>query len=395
MKNLSVSEEIFDVLLQKLNNLVIIANNFGEITYINNSVEKILGFKPQELMEYEWWNLPRLSVNDGEMCLAFCRSLFNAPLDSFPFKQERLMKTKSGGQKWISWSINCIDSTQLVALGYDITELKQTQQNARDAQVKLSEKNKEITSSIEYALRLQKSILPNKNILSNYFSDWFVYYKPKDIVSGDCYFIQPNNNGIWVGAVDCTGHGVPGAMLSVISSMLLSKIPGKNNSPAEILNELDVQLYNTINAPNSTEFITDGMDIGLINFNSETSILKFSGARRPLLIVEEGCIKEIPGSSYSIGFSQYEDCKVFEEYSVELKKETSLYLFSDGFTDQFGGDKTKNRSKKLSKKRFEQLLLEIQEMNLSEQESYLEYTLNNWMQNEEQTDDILVIGLKV
>ena len=269
----------------------------------------------------------------------------------------------------------------------------------------LEEKNQHITDSIRYAARIQQSILGDKNDLGDLFSDSFVLFKPRDIVSGDFYWfskviINENTHSIIVCA-DCTGHGVPGAFMTVMGNDLLTEIVinKKITAPNEILKLLDEKIEATFRNHNTR----DGMDVAIINYCHSSRTLKFAGAKNPLYLIEHGTIQEIKGSKHAIGGgkSQYKKRKEksFETSTFILPKETTFYMASDGYQDQFGkikdGENEKNELRKFMKKRFRELLLEVSKLPISEQENTLNEILEDWQQTEKQTDDILVMGIYI
>jgi serine phosphatase RsbU (regulator of sigma subunit) len=319
-------------------------------------------------------------------------------VDIQELRQERMLTTASGQVKWLTWNISLLPDNSIIAIGNDVTKRKLYEQHLHKAHQDLLEKNKEIISSIEYAERLQQAILPNVFELKNSFKgNAFVLYKPKDMVSGDFYWHYKIGNKIYIAAIDCTGHGVPGALMSLIAHSIFKEvfITMQLNNPAEILYALDTELFNELNKNKQHTPYPDGMDVALCCLDLNTNQLEFAGAMRPLLIVRNKEIIEIKPSRFPIGF--YKDIsKQFVTEKIALQPNDAFYIFSDGYIDQFGGDTSVHKDgKKLNKARFKELLLTINEMEIEEQETFLEYALSNWKQQIEQTDDILVIGVKV
>lgn len=260
----------------------------------------------------------------------------------------------------------------------------------------LEEKNREITDSITYAKRIQEAILPPLKLVKSKLENSFILYLPKDIVAGDFYWMETaqNENGeeiVLFAAADCTGHGVPGAMVSVVCSNALNKSVHEFGliTPNEILNktrELVIQRFEK-----SEEDVNDGMDIALCAFNSKTKSLEYSGAHNPLWIIRKDSqeIESFRANKQPIG--KYIGATVFDNHFVQLNEGDSIYLFSDGYIDQFGGEK----GKKLKSNNFKRLLLSIQELSMDEQHQKLKSYFLEWRGAEEQLDDVCVIGLKV
>ncbi|MCS7074035.1 MAG: SpoIIE family protein phosphatase, partial [Bacteroidia bacterium] len=219
----------------------------------------------------------------------------------------------------------------------------------------------------------------------------FVLYKPKDIVSGDFYMIDEHNGFIFVAAVDCTGHGVPGAFMSVIGSNLLNQIINELEltNPGSILTELDKKVRYALRQDiNSTS--KDGMDVCLCVLNPQTQTICFSGAFRPLYLLRDGEIQEFKGDRYPIGGNQIED-KIFKTIEIPVMAGDRFYLFSDGFVDQFGGEK----GKKYTPKRLQQKIIAFKDIPITEQKNLFLEEFETWMKGYKQLDDVMLIGLEM
>jgi len=257
----------------------------------------------------------------------------------------------------------------------------------------IEQKNKDITDSINYAKTIQEAILPPKELKHQLFPDSFILFKPKDIVSGDFYWFTEKDNKKIIAACDCTGHGVPGALMSMIGNNVINHIVNEQGiiTPNEILNHLHKEIHHTLNQEKQNE-TRDGMDIALISFNSDTEI-EFAGAQRPLWIIknnDNNTLVEIKGDKYAIGGAQTEEERKFNNHQITVAKGDCIYIFSDGYADQFSSE-----NKKLMTSQFKTLLISIQEKTMPEQEKFLDDFIENWKGNREQIDDILVIGIRV
>jgi PAS domain S-box-containing protein len=382
----ALTEQIID----RLGTIVIVLNENGLAEYVSPSSYPLLGFHPEELLGDGWLMRTRFDENERTDVVRHLTRIQNGTTP--PLSYERLLRTAYGGQKWILWNTSPAGEGKLIGIGYDITERKRKEELLLQRTNDLDERNKEMESSLRYAQRIQAAIMPDVNELRRSFSDAFVFYKPKDIVSGDFWWYHETSENVFVAALDCTGHGVPGALMSVLAHSILREVFFNRglNDPAEILREIDEELFIALNRESSHRPYTDGMDIALCCFEKKQKHLHFSGAYRPLLLARKGELIEYPASRYPIGF--YSDVeKHFSTCTIELEEGDTVFLFSDGFADQFGGEK----EKKLNKKRFRELLSSINGMKSDEQESFLEYALVNWKQEFPQTDDILVMGLKI
>ncbi len=264
--------------------------------------------------------------------------------------------------------------------------------NLIESKYELEKKNKETADSINYAKTIQDSILPLKSNIYRTFKDSFVLFLPKDIVSGDFYWFKKIGNNIYLAAADCTGHGVPGALMSMIGNTLLNDIVSReeNIPPSKILELLNLEVISTLKQNNKLHSSKDGMDIALCSIDKKNNILYYSGAYRPLYIIRKKELIIIKANSFSIGgFDR--SIKEFTNHKVQLLKGDIIYLFSDGFADQFGGD----HDKKYLIKKFKGLLLEIHTLDMQLQKEFLLNEFHNWKGNQGQIDDILIFAIKI
>ncbi|NBC83377.1 MAG: SpoIIE family protein phosphatase [Bacteroidetes bacterium] len=255
-------------------------------------------------------------------------------------------------------------------------------------------KNRDITDSINYAQRIQESILPSIRKLQDNFTGSFVFYQPRDIVSGDFYwFDRVKNNKFVIVCADSTGHGVPGAFMSMIGTTLIKDICMRPDmdSPAKTLQLLDSELSGTLNQNLDNEKPNDGMDIVVCEIDTETSIVRYASAMRPIIIYKNGEQEYIRGSRSSIGGQYNKDQKVFDEGSIQLSKGDIIYMFSDGYPDQFGGP----MGKKFKMVRLKNLLRDIHQKPMEEQYNYVKSTFNLWKEDLDQVDDVLFMGIKI
>lgn len=257
------------------------------------------------------------------------------------------------------------------------------------AHSELSEKNKEILDSIVYAKRIQAAILPPKKLMDKYLSQAFVLYQPKDIVAGDFYWLEHRAGKVLFAAADCTGHGVPGAMVSVVCNNGLNRSVREYglSQPNEILDktrEIVIQEFEK-----SEEDVNDGMDISLCSVDFETNQLQWSGANNALIIVRGNEVIELKADKQPIG--KYLNMQPFTNHEMELKRGDVIYSFTDGFHDQFGGPK----GKKYLYKKFRKFLLESAALDIAVQKDHFLKELNNWKGEHEQVDDICIIGVRI
>jgi len=270
----------------------------------------------------------------------------------------------------------------------------------------VEDKNKEITDSITYARRIQESIFQPESFIKRLLPDYFILFKPKDILSGDFYWVEQYPTQFYsqildvskpefiiVGAVDCTGHGVPGALMSIVGNNLLNHAINEFNfvHPSHILNELNRGITQTLKQTFDDTIVKDGMDIALISYEIATKKLYYAGARNPIYYMHKNELHIYGADRHSIGYMDYMDEEIeFKEQVIDIKKGDVVYLFSDGYADQFGGED----EKKFKYDRFKKLLLSIHNKPMAEQKAILEKTHDDWKGNLEQVDDILVIGIR-
>lgn len=257
----------------------------------------------------------------------------------------------------------------------------------------LALKNKNIMDSINYAKRIQEAMLPSEYLFRKLLPDSFIFYYPRDIVSGDFYWVTERDNKIYIAAVDCTGHGVPGAFMSIIGFDLLRNITKEQGVevPSQILNLLNLGISETFSKHANESSVKDGMDVSILIIDRNNELLEYAGANNPLYIARKNKIIEVKGNRASIGRIEGSEEIKFDNHFVPYQKNDMLYLFSDGYYDQFGGP----LGKKFKSRRFKHLLLTVSSLSLIKQKAFLEDNFRNWKGQLEQVDDILVIGIKL
>ncbi len=256
---------------------------------------------------------------------------------------------------------------------------------------KVVELYKNVTDSIRYAKRLQESILPPERRIRELLPDSFVYYRPKDIVSGDFYWIEKVDDKVIFAAVDCTGHGVPGAFMSLIGHNGLNqsvKERGRSR-PSEVLKDLNKIAFEALHKDRDQYLVRDGMDMALCAFDPRRKVLEYAGANCPLYIVRSGEVLTFPPDKNAIGSFDLNG-QSFTDHRIQLEAGDMVYIFSDGYADQFGGEK----GKKFLYRRFRELLVQICAHPMEEQREKLQAAFNDWRGAHEQVDDILVMGMR-
>tara|TARA_B100000809_G_scaffold263054_1_gene315411 strand:- start:1803 stop:3017 length:1215 start_codon:yes stop_codon:yes gene_type:complete len=259
-------------------------------------------------------------------------------------------------------------------------------ESLKSAYEKIENQNKRITDSIHYAKRIQTAILPSEEYLDSVVENHFVLYKPKDIVSGDFYWASEKNGLSIIAAADCTGHGVPGAFMSMIGNTILNKVVNENGvtKPSDILFQLRDGIFKSFNSSESK----DGMDISIISYDRDNRLLEFAGANNPMYLVREGNLEVIKGDKQPVGYFLGKEAP-FTNHTIHILPEDVVYIFSDGYQDQFGGE----RDTKFMVGRYKKLLLEHHQKSGQLQRQILDDTIEDWMAETKQIDDILIIGI--
>jgi serine phosphatase RsbU (regulator of sigma subunit) len=277
----------------------------------------------------------------------------------------------------------------ILIVAHDMTEIKQIEQE-------IKEKNKKISDSINYAQRIQSSILPDGPFIQQYFPRSFMFYRPKDVVSGDFPWFKEKDGIYYVAAVDCTGHGVPGALISLIGNFLLDNIiniSDNNFTSSEILDRLHLEVRKTLRQDQEGATGRDGMDLALCKINTEKQTMEYSGAHRPLYFLHSGELTEYSGSRKAIGGIPLakKTEKDFENNIIEYNKGDKFFIFSDGMPDQLGG----GERKKYQSKRIREILSENSAESMAFFAKYFSKDFYDWMGDEKQVDDVLLIGIEL
>ncbi|MGQ0828553.1 MAG: tetratricopeptide repeat protein [Bacteroidota bacterium] len=314
-------------------------------------------------------------------------------------KQQQLISYSAGGGLAIVllFSLVIAKRLQVTRRQKGIIEMQQTE--VKSAYAILHEKNKDITDSINYAKRIQQALLKEEEYAFEHLPEHFILFKPKDIVSGDFYWsyekeVQKGKKTTkywYMAAVDCTGHGVPGAFMSMLGVAFLNEINTTEQllCPHEILNQLRTKVLKELHQTGKEGESKDGMDISLIRLNLSTNELQWAGANNPLWLFSGEKFTELKPDKQPIGF--HHTPIPFTSHSIQLNKGDSVYIFTDGYADQFGGEK----GKKFKYKQLQELLLANSKKPMNEQKAVLNNTIENWKGNLEQVDDVLVIGMRV
>jgi PAS domain S-box-containing protein len=403
-KQISNYESIID---QANDAMLVIDIVNGRVHQSNPSAAALLGYSKEELEKKSLFDLhPKEMLEKSSSVVADVWEKKGLIYKDIPFV------TKSGTILPVECSAKVAPFAgrpAIVIYARDITERLRLEAEIREQQYIIEEKNKDITDSINYAKRIQTAILPTEEEMTRIAGDHFVFYRPKDIVSGDLYWAAsvtttPESGRqekiSVIAALDCTGHGVPGAFMSIVGHTILEQTitEPKVNSPAAALDYLNNGVIKTLKQKADDDFsIKDGMDIACVAINFETRILQFAGANNPLYLVRNGELTEIDGDKQPIG-AYLKEARLFKNNQLELQKGDCIYIFTDGIPDQFGGPK----GKKYKYKQLQELLKSNHSKSMKEQREALVKSIDDWMNYPtpgggkfEQTDDILMIGIRI
>lgn len=274
----------------------------------------------------------------------------------------------------------------VLIVSHDVTERKRIE-------LEIAYNNKRIQESINYAKRIQQSIVPDNSELHSYFPESFILYKPRDVVSGDFPWMLRQHDSIYIAAVDCTGHGVPGALISLIGYFLLNNIiDGGASEPGKILDLLDKAVTHTLRQGREDATTRDGMDIALCRIDKNKKQIEYAGAHRPFYMYDtEGNLTETKGDPFPVGGGQYKNRTTFKNKVIDYKPGERFYIFSDGFPDQFGGE----QNRKYSPRRIKRFLEENHKLNMPDLYQKMDQNFEDWKGSNKQTDDVLMIGIEL
>ena len=376
--------ERLSVVAREMSDAVIIYDRDGTIEWINRGFTRMTGYELDEFKRELGDNLFELSSAKG------LEELRAGTLEKGYLRYDFDHVTKGGEQRWATCTLTPIigddgSYRKFVAIFADVTRRKKFEQELR-------QRNKDIVDSIRYAKQIQEAILPDRLLLFKAFPESFILYKPRDIVSGDFYWFNRIGRVFVLVAADCTGHGVPGAMMSMMGNEYLHQIVNKSSitGPEQALFELDKMVKRALHQDGGDKESKDGMDVAMVAIHLDNLWAQYAGAFNPLYLVRDKKIIEYDAAKESIG--GYSDKKKgYFSHEFDLQSGDLIYLFSDGFIDQFGGP----RNKKYMRKRFKELLISISDENMSTQHLRLEKEFQEWRGENKQVDDVLVMGLRI
>lgn len=393
-KNLFESEKKYSSLITDLSDAVFkISYPEGKYDYISPAAEKVFGYSKNSFYKTPEF-LKKILHPDF---IDYYNNSIETSWGVAPTLRYKVIDP-DGNERWIVQANKGLFNKEgeLIAIEGIYRNIS-TREELQNQKNKLEKINKDITSSIRYAQFIQQAVLPTDKFLQQFIPENFIFYLPRDIVSGDFYWIKQVNNFIAVAAADCTGHGVPGAFMSMLGIALFNEIVRLDLHPKanEILNELRKRTKTSLHQENVRGRSADGMDVALCIIDIEKKEVQYSGANSPLFIIrnnkktEEPRLIDIRPDRMPVGVYLKE--RSFTNHKIQLQTNDIIYLFSDGYMDQFGG----KRGEKFKAKRFKQLLLDISNKPMKKQKEILFENFENWRGGIRQLDDVLVIGIKI
>ena len=357
----------------------------GEFFYINPVIESYTGQKPSEFLNK---NVNEIMI-DNAIKNEWLQILRNVEDLNETVAKEMDFPSNMGQRVMHVNAIPEYDEEEniesVLFVSHDITERKQIE-------LEIQSKNRKITESINYAKRIQGAILPNNAIIRQILPDSFILYKARDVVSGDFPWFINIGETIYFAAVDCTGHGVPGALISLIGYFLLNDIVKgrKISDPGEILDALDRSVTKTLRQDGEDSHTKDGMDIALCKIEMQQSRVTYAGAHRPLYYVNDKTLEEVKGDKFPIGGGIYKNQTKFTSTTLDMKKGDSIFFCSDGFPDQFGGPD----NRKFGPKRIRDIIASNHKKSMPELHNIFDTAWEDWKGEQKQTDDVLLIGVR-
>ncbi len=397
-------------------NTIVITDTKGIIEYINPHFTELTGYTKEETIG----NNPNI-LKSGKMTENTYKMLWETIKSGNTWKGEFINKKKNGELYWEYATISPVKDKKgniinFIAVKEDITERKRLEQLIIDSNEEVKsqndelelqrniatkqrdeiiEINNEIKSSIRYAENIQKATLTPKILLESLFDDYFILYLPKDIVSGDFYWVKHIGNKTIVAVADCTGHGVPGAFMSILGVAFLNEIVNKKDVyfANEILNELREHVVISLQQIGVSGSSQDGMDMAIIIIDETENSLQYAGANNQVWVINENSLIELCPDKMPVGI--HEKMVPFRNNIIKIQKGDLIYLFTDGIADQFGGPQSEAGGKKFKLKQLKELLISISTLPLKKQKESIEMVFNNWRNEIEQTDDVTIMGIKI
>ncbi len=387
----NIELEKLSIVASETDNAIVILSADGNIEWVNNAFTSLYGYSLKEFIKQNGKNIIEASSN-----LRIKKIIKKAIFEKKPINYITNTTKKSGSKIWVQTTLTPIigekgEISKIVSIDTDITEIKSAEKRINEQKEQIEGQNRNITDSIIYAQHIQRALLPPGDYMKQLLPHRFIFYKPRDIVSGDFYWVNRKEGLIITVAADCTGHGVPGAMLSMLGVSILNEIVNTIKKPdaGKILNDFRDKLIESLHQGGKESHMWDGIDIALCLIDLTKESVQYAGAYSPLYLIRDGNLKVFKGNKMPIGF--HARMESFSSHNIKVQSGDMLYIFSDGYADQFGGED----DKRFTQRRFKKLLQNIHNKPMTEQKEELEKTLVEWQGKSNQIDDILVMGIRI
>lgn len=419
--------EKLSMVVRETDNAVAVFNADADLEWVNDGFSKLFGYTMQEFIEINGSrDIYKMSSN------ANIRDTIRKAIENQEtLEYETINQSKNGRKFWVHTTLTPIFDNnnhlkRIIIIDSDITKTKEAEhelERQRNIAVKQQEeiidknheleqqteeilsqrdrieeqrrlleaKNKEITESIHYAEHIQSAILPPLDMVQDTLNDFFIFFRPKDLLSGDIYWVEEYHNRKYFAAIDCTGHGIPGALISVFVYNLMNQAlkVQEVKSPAKIIEYVYNEVFKALTRHKDVKHLGFGMDLTLCAYEPESKKLTYSGVFNPLYMIRDDELFQFPMNETAVGFENGVFRYAYKDNVVEVHTGDVIYMFSDGFADQFGDKK----NKKFKRGPFRRLLMDIHHKPMAEQKEEIGRVLDDWKGNEPQTDDILVMGV--
>lgn len=377
----------FDQLFELSFDLMCLMDTNGILRKVSRSFGQVLGYAEEDLLLH---SLTEFIPDRGKLLVSESLLSLRKGLSHTQFECSFL--ARDGNPRWFSWRVVALPDEGLAfVIARDVTSQKESIERLKNFSVQLHDYQQQHNQSLRYARMLQEAIMPDPQSMKQFLPETFVFYQPKDIVSGDFFWYDTTGDKIFIAAADCTGHGVPGALLSILGINILQSALHANSSSttADLLKHLDVTLDKSLGRKYAAKSMSDGMDISICMIDRAERVLHFSGANNPAFVVRNGELIRLDASRYSLGSNDPDFTPPL--HIMPLQENDMIYLSSDGYSDQFGGE----QNRRFSRRRLRELFQTLAAQPAADQEAEFIDAFRKWKGREEQTDDVLLIGVRV
>ncbi len=397
-RKLNIKLDQLSIVAREIENTVIIADKDGEVEWINDSYKRKYGLDMEQFKLKFGSNILKIPTTDGEIARKIDNAVKNKKNVQYFFSNKDVNGNDVHVRTTLTPTINeAGDIEKFILIDTDITDLILAERQITNQRDKMQSIYTQVKESIEYAQMIQEAVLPHSSKIEKFFPEYYLFYQPKDVVSGDFYFVEETEKYVYFAGADCTGHGVPGAIMSVICHNLLENAVHRGlENTDEILKELNAQIIRKLRqSSDEDEHIKDGLDIALCRLSKEDvndskRLLQYSGAHSALYIIDDKELIELKPNRVHLGMPLKSETAITKQ-EIMITKGSEVVVFSDGFADQKG----ESTGKKFYYKPFRELILKVSEQPKHEKTTYLSAVFSEWKGAKSQADDVFVWGLKI